>query len=62
MRIDFEDGGYIEAQETINGAYLIIGSPRDSKNMIINSAELSLDELMELFSDFSRVRLVLKGK
>lgn len=50
MRIDFDDGGYIELKRSSNKIHIIIGAKDFSKptDMIINLAEVNFEEFSKL--------------
>lgn len=56
MKIDFEDGGYIDVQVSPKPQHVfIIVAAKNASNpleTIINSAELTDDQLQELMKDF----------
>jgi len=58
MRIDFEDGSYVEARKSDEaGKILIIISAKDHINQskkIVNSAEMTADEFKKMISDVSK--------
>ena len=53
MRVDFEDGSYVEIKKTDDKITVII-SAKDHLNQskkIINAAEMTIDEFKKLISD-----------
>ena len=55
MKIIFDDKGYeyIEIKRSKNGVYVVISAKdaNDSRKTIVNSAELTREQLFELISD-----------
>lgn len=54
MRIDFGDSSYIEVHRTATGKIAVVLSAKDgknSKNTIVNSAELTVEEFSKLIAD-----------
>lgn len=54
MRISFGDNSYIEARRSSNGKIAMILSAKnfkDSKNTIVNSVELTVEEFTKLIAD-----------
>jgi hypothetical protein len=55
MKIEFDEKGYeyIEFQESPNGVYIVISAPGadDPRKTVVNSAELTKEQLLELISD-----------
>lgn len=55
MRIDFDDGSYVEFRKS-DDKYLIIVSAKDAQNSlkrITNAAEISVEELNSLIKSIS---------
>ena len=52
MRIDFNDGGYVEfSKSSVSSIHIIVAAKNSDRTLTVNSAEISSDELDQLLSD-----------
>ena len=61
MKINFDDGGYIETSASDgNKVFITIAAPSAEKpsDMIINSAEITKEQLNNLLSEFKKKTVV----
>jgi len=58
MKLEFDDGSYIETQQssTPNKMFVIIAAIGDNGEKIINSAEAEIFKIKELFDDFFKIK------